>query len=119
MSTFRDDTITFPDPPAEGSPLQDFQVYLETLKDQPVAHGVVEIDGYTFFLDLPHSPFPPPAVWYLTACSPSSARDTQRVRPKLGFQWCWHYAIDTISQEFARVQNAVPTPDPGPFPPPF
>jgi len=46
---------------------------------------------------------------------PTTARDTQRARHELGFQWTWNEVINTIKAEIKRVLSAVPTPDPGPW----
>lgn len=110
-----------PAPPPDGSTLEEIQQYLDSIRFfiPPPAHASIVLNGYTFNLDLPVNPFPPPTVWYITSTSPSTARDTQIARPKLGFQWCWSDAIDTVEAEITRVLNAVPTPDPGPWPPPI
>lgn len=120
MAQTTPDAGTLPPPPPDGATLEEIIAYLDSIRflNPPLAHASITLNGYTFFLDLPRTPFPPPTVWYITSTSPTSARDTQIARPKLGFQWCWNYAIDTIEQEITRVLNAVPTPDPGPWPPP-
>jgi len=112
---------TLPLPPPDGSTLEVILLYLDSIRwwEPPPAHFSVVLNGYTFNIDYPLVPWPPPAVWYITSMSPSTARDTQIARPKLGYQWCWNYAIDTVAAEITRVLTAVPTPDPGPWPPPL
>lgn len=121
MPTSQSDFTPLPPPPPDGSTIEEIDAYLDTIRylNPPLAHTSVMLNGYTFFLNLPRVPQRPPTVWYITSTSPSIALDTQIARPKLGWQWCWSYAIDTIQAEITRVLNAIPTPDPGPWPPPL
>ena len=116
----QDDTVSLPNPPPDGSTVEEIETYLDTIRNiVPERHATVTLNGYTFRIDLTRIPAPPPTVWYVTSTSPSTARDTEIARPRLGYQWCWEYAIDTIKAEIARVLSAIPTPDPGPWPPPL
>jgi|GEM_PF-2422555 len=114
------DVVSLPNPPPDGSTVEEILTYLDTIRViDPVPHAVVTLNGYTFRLDWPRIPMLPPTMWYITSTSPATARDTQIARPRLGWQWCWEYAIDTIKAEIERVLTAIPTPDPGPWPPPL
>jgi hypothetical protein len=108
---------SLPPPPPDGATYEEIETYLNSIRFTPVAHAEIVLNGYIFFVDLPRPPTPPPTFWTVRACNPPTARDTQRIREQLGYQWCWEYAIDTILSEMFRVSNAVPTPDPGPWPP--
>jgi len=106
-----------PPPPPDGSSYEEIEAYLNTIRGTQVAHAEITLNGYIFSVDLPRTPTPPPTFWTIRTCNPTSARDTLRIRESLGYQWCWEYAIDTIKSEMHRVTTAVPTPDPGPWPP--
>ncbi len=100
---------TLPDPPPDGATLDEIDDYLDSILGTPVPLATITLNGYTFRLALPIPPVPVPTIWRITSTSPSTAVNTAVARPKLGWQWNWCYAVETVRKEIERVLS-VPAP---------
>jgi len=85
--------------------VEEVLAWLASISMTPVPSASFDLFGYVFTVARPVPPTPPPTVWTLTVENPPAATNTARIRPKLGWQWSWAYAIQTIETEIVRLAN--------------
>jgi hypothetical protein len=94
-----------PDPPPAGSTVEEVLAWLTSISMTPVPSATFDLFGYVFTVARPTPPTPPPTVWYVTVVNPATATNTARIASRLGWQWSWAYAIQTIQTEIIRLAN--------------